>query len=203
MHRHHRARARGFLLALTVAATVALPAAAWDIEPSAPDADLEDFHAHFASAMYHAPRHAAKPLGVLGFEVYAEASYGPDFDSGDYADTVISGDLTGGFLSVARVGARKGLPGGFDIGAAYARALEGDVDLISGDLQWALLEGGPLKPAFSFRLSYSQSMGDSPYELEQIGVEAFVSKGFAVLTPLCRSRGDSQRGDLRASRWGF
>lgn len=161
----------------------AVPAGAWDVDPSAPDADLEAFHLHFASAAYHYPRHAAKPLGVIGFEVFAELSYGPDFDEDGFAETAIAGDLTGGFLSLVRVGARKGLPGGFDLGAAYSQALEGDVELLSGDLQWALLEGGPLKPAFSFRLTYTQSVGDAAYDLEQIGVEALISKGFTVLTP--------------------
>ena len=37
---------------------------------------------------------------------------------------------------------RKGLPGGFDIGASYGEALGGDIKLISSELQYAIANGG-------------------------------------------------------------
>jgi hypothetical protein len=162
-----------------------LPAAAanWFINVDAPAAALEDFHRDFAAAVYPYPGHGAKPLGWVGFEVYVDASYSHEFDSFEGPFGAIGGNLPGGVLSVARIGVRKGLPLGFDLEATYGRALDSDLNMVSGTVQWALLDGSTLSPALSFRLTGSQSTGVSYYRLRQLGAEAVVSKGFAVLTP--------------------
>lgn len=182
-------------LCFALCLAAALPAAAWQIDQSAPASDLEAFHRHFSTAVYHYPRHDAAPLGLVGFAVYADATYNPDFDGEPYAETVLDGDLTGGALSVARVGVRKGLPGGIDLGAAYGKVLEGGLELVSADLQWAILEGGAVTPALSLRATYTQTLDSDDYELTVYGAEVLVSKGFAVLTPYAGAglvRGESR-----------
>lgn len=163
-----------------------LPAAsvqAWEVRADAPEGDFRDFHRRFSAAAYHYPRHGASPLGLIGFDVYADAAVDREFDDEPFAETVIDGDLNGDLLAFARVGARKGLPGGIDLGVAYGRALGGDVDLVSADLQWAIVEGGPLKPALGLRLTGSRTVNAEAYELDQYGAEVLLSKGFAILTP--------------------
>lgn len=164
-------------------ALTALPAAGWEIDQGAPVGDLEAFHRHFATAVYAFPRHGASPLGWVGFDLYADATYGPDFDSEPFAETVVDGDLPGGFLSVARVGARKGLPGKLDLGVAYGKVLDGGLELGSAELQWAALEGGAVTPALALRLTYTQTLDSGDYDFDQLGAEVLLSKGFAVLTP--------------------
>lgn len=169
---------------LILALLAAIPAhASWEVRRDAPAEDFSAFHRRFSADAYHYPRHGAAPLGLIGFEVFADATYDDGFDDEEFADTVIDGDFTGGFLSVVRVGARKGLPGGFDIGVAYGRALESDIKLLSADLQYAILKGGLVKPALSIRLTGTRTLDAGAYELDQYGAEVLLSKGFAILTP--------------------
>jgi hypothetical protein len=153
------------------------------VSGSATAEDFRAFHRRFSSDAYFFPRHGASPLGLIGFEIYADATYDSKFDDEPFVRTAIDGDLTGGFLSVGRVGARKGLPGGIDLGLSYGLALGGDVKLISGEIQYAIAKGGLLSPAFSVRVTGSRTTGSSVYDLDQYGAELLLSKGFTVLTP--------------------
>lgn len=178
---------KAVLLALLLLAT-SLPAAA-QLRTDAVEADFREFHRSFAMAAYHYPRHGAAPLGLVGFDVYADVAVSPDFD-----DRALEDDLPGDFMSVVRVGGRKGLPGGIDLGVAYGRALGVDMELVSADLQWAIIKGGVLSPALSLRLTGTQTLDSDRYDLDQYGAELYFSKGFAVLTPfigagLVRSEG--------------
>jgi hypothetical protein len=174
---------RVFLPLLALFLLPAAPVQAWEIRADAPEGDFRDFHRRFSAAAYHYPRHGASPLGLVGFDVYADAAVDREFDDEPFAETVIDGDLNGDLLAFARVGARKGLPGGIDLGVAYGRALGGDIDLVSADLQWAIVEGGPATPALGLRLTGSRTVNAEAYELDQYGAEVLVSKGFAILTP--------------------
>ena len=174
--RHLETSAFVALIVLTAA-----PAAAWDVDPRASEAALEELHDRFSLAAYPFPRHSAKPLGTLGFDVWADAAVAPDFE--DDVRTAIDGDLPGGYLGIYRIGARKGLPFGIDVGASWGQAVDGDLDLVAGELSWALLEGGVATPALGLRATGSFTSGSDTYDLEQYGLEAELSKGFAVLTP--------------------
>lgn len=195
-------RRRPEILILLLALFAAVPVqASWEVSPDATLEDFQAFHGRFSSDAYFYPRHGAAPLGLIGFEVYADATYDEGFDDEPFNDTAIDGELRGGFLSVARVGARKGLPGGIDLGVSYGRALEGDLDLLSAEIQYAILKGGLVKPALSLRVTGSRSMGSQTYDLDQYGAEVLLSKGFAVLTPyvgagIVYSKGTLDRGPL-------
>ena len=170
---------------LAVAVAFPRPVAGWEVDPEAPAAQLEEFHRHFAAAAYPYPRHGASPLGLTGFDLFVEATYAPEFDDPSFAGSggAIRGDLTGGFLSVGRIGVRKGLPGGVDLGVSYGRALGSDLDVLAGEVQWAFVKGGAATPALALRLAGGGSEGSDAYELRQLGAELVLSKGFAVVTP--------------------
>lgn len=183
----------------------AVPASAsWEVNGDATGEDFRAFNRRFGSDAYFYPRHSAAPLGLLGFEVYADATYDKSFDDQSFNDTAVTGDYTGGFLSIARVGARKGLPGGFDLGVAYGKALGGDVKLLSAEVQYAIFHGGVLAPALSVRVTGTRTLDRQAYGLDQYGAELLLSKGFPVITPyvgvgLVHSRGtlDSPLGFTR------
>lgn len=177
----------------------ALPSMAAEVRPDAPEADFREFHRRFALAAYHYPRHAAAPLGLVGFDIYADVAVDQDFGDEEFVGTVLDDDLTGDLLAVVRVGARKGLPAGIDIGLAYGRALETDIELISADLQWAILDGGAVSPALALRLTATRSMGSEVYDLDQYGAELLLSKGFAVLTPFVGAGVVRSEGSLDSS----
>jgi len=187
---------------LLVSGLAAAPAhGSFRLSPRATRGDFEAFHSRFSSDAYFYPRHSASPLGLVGFEVYADATYDDEFDDQSFNGTAVDGSYIGGFLSVARVGARKGLPGGIDLGLAYGKTLNGDVKLISAELQYAILHGGVLEPALSVRVTGTRTVDATAYELSQYGADVLLSKGFTVLTPyigagLIRSKGRLDRGLL-------
>lgn len=170
----------GFMLLLLL---ITAPAAAWDIREDAPADAFRAFHERFSDVVYHYPRHGAAPLGLIGFEVYVDAAVDQELDDEGFEGPVIDDELTGGLLTVARVGARKGLPAGIDLGAAYGKVLGSDLELVSADVQWAIVEGGAFTPALSLRVTGTQTLDSDTYDLEQYGAELLLSKGFAVLTP--------------------
>ncbi len=175
-----RARSTAAVLA-ACAVWLAPPAAAWTVDADAPRAELEAFHRALAAAVYATPGHGAKPLGITGWEIAVALGATPDFETAPGVAASIDGNLTGDALGVARASVRKGLPGRFDVGLVYSRLLEGDLDLLTGELQWALLDGGALSPAFGVRLTWTESSGDAGYALQQLGVEALASKGFTAV----------------------
>lgn len=193
-------------LTLIVGLGLTASAKAWSIDPNAPATDLEQFHDHFSLSLYDYPRAPASPLGLAGFDFYVEGTYGPHFDEPAYRHTVLDGSLPGGFLSVVRVGVRKGLPGNFNVGASYGRVTGLGMNVLGAHLSWALNDGGLITPTLAFRLTASKTQGNSDYQLNQYGAEVVLSKGFTVLTPyigagLVRSNGTFHQlaGDFSVS----
>lgn len=168
------------IFAALTASLIALPAAAWEPDPAAPDAALEAFHEHFSAAAYPYPRHSAKPLGVIGFDIWVDAAVAPDFE--DEVRPALTDGVPGDLLTIYRIGARKGLPWGIDIGASYGQALDSDLELLNAEVSWAILEGGAVTPALGLRFTGGRGSGGA-YDLDQYGAEVLLSKGFAVLTP--------------------
>ncbi len=168
---------------LGFALVFSLPAAAWEVRRDASSAVFRDFARRFASAAYAYPGHPAKALGVTGFEAFAEASYDDTFDQQPFFPGAVDGDLDGGFLSIARVGVRKGLPGKVDLGVSLAEAVGTDLKLATAEVQWAFLEGGTVSPAAALRITATRSQGGGAFTLDQAGVEVLASKGFPLITP--------------------
>jgi len=177
---------RILLLLFGVVLLAAEPAGAWDLRTDPPREDFVAFHDRFSSSAYFYPRHSAKPLGWTGFEIWGDLSIDPGFGDESFAQTTIDGDLPGDALSFVRVGVRKGLPRGFDLGLAYGRTVDGGLELVSGELGWALVRGGTVKPSVGFRLTGTQTLDDGldagSYELDQYGLELLASKGFPLVT---------------------
>jgi len=194
----NRAWGRAVVFAFLFLSTLA-PAHAWDPSSSPPPADFTAFHRRFSSDLYPYPRHGAAPLGLVGFEFFADATYDSSFDSEPFFKTAVDGNLPGGALSIGRVGVRKGLPGGFDLGVSYGEALGSKVRLVSAEAQYALLHGGLLEPALSLRVTGTRTVGSGPYDLHQFGAELLLSKGFTVLTPYVGAGLTYSRGRLDRS----
>jgi hypothetical protein len=192
----------GLVVGSALALFAPLPAAAWTVDGNAPRADFEAFSRRFAADAYFYPAHGAAPLGLLGFNVFAEGSYDRGFGSEGFADSTIRGGLTGNALVFGRVGVRKGLPGRLDLGVSVSQALDGDVKLGSAELSYAILGGGAATPAVGVRLTGTRTLDGHAYVLDQQGAELLVSKGFLLLTPFAgigvvHSRGEL-RGELRS-----
>jgi hypothetical protein len=183
---------------LAAALAPALPATAWDVDPRMSRSTFEEFHRRLATSVYAYPRHGAAPLGLVGFDVYADLTADDSFADEPFADEALDGDLEGDLLLVGRVGARKGLPGGIDLGASYAVALGGDLELVSGELQWAWIDGGLVTPSLALRVTATRTLDAGVYDLDQYGAELLLSKGFAVVTPYVGAGAAYSEGTLDA-----
>ncbi|PLX92594.1 MAG: hypothetical protein C0621_09160 [Desulfuromonas sp.] len=122
----------------------------------------------------------AEPQGLTGFDVGVELSL-VELDS--KWDQVFLGGDTPGYLPVPRVHVRKGLPFGLDVGVSLTQIPESDMQVIGGELQYAILEGTTATPALSIRGSYSTVNGIDDLDLETYAADAVISKGILMFTP--------------------
>jgi hypothetical protein len=174
----------------------AAPARAWDPVAPAPPADFSAFNRRFSSDLYFYPRHGAASLGLVGIEIYADATYDRSFDEEPFFHTVVDGTLPSSTLSIGRVGIRKGLPGGLDLGISYGEALGSSLRLYSAEAQYALIDGGLVSPALAIRATGTRTQGSGDFSLDQYGAELLLSKGFAIFTPYIGAGFTYSRGRL-------
>jgi hypothetical protein len=143
-----------------------------------------DFHTlakDLGSALSYKNVAPAAPLGLLGFDVGVEA-VGLDLGNSKAWDA-ITGDKGSSFVVVPKLRARKGLPFDLDVGAFYSAIPSSNVQLFGAELSWALLSGGVALPAIGLRATYTKLLGVPVLDLQTLGVDAAISKGFLIFTP--------------------
>ncbi len=122
----------------------------------------------------------AEPLGSLGFDIGFEVtSTSLESDALEQATTGNAPDQ----LLIPKLHVHKGLPLGFDIGAFYTSVPDSNIDLIGGELRYAIYDGSTLVPAVAIRGTFSRLSGVDELDLNTRGLELSVSKGFAMFTP--------------------
>lgn len=142
---------------------------------------FNDFSKEIGLAISYLPMAPAEPLGVLGFDIGIEVT-AIDIDEGLWDSVITDGD-TPGTIILPRVHLQKGLPFGFDIGASYTRVPSSNVKIIGGEVKWAIVSGNAALPAIAIRGSYTTLSGVDDLDLETIGADISISKGFAFVTP--------------------
>jgi hypothetical protein len=116
-------------------------------------------------------------LGWIGFDVgatYTQAS-----------STFKLSDSTQGShqVDILSVNATKGLPGGFNVSLQYDSVFNSSISSMTGELRYALVEGGLAIPSISVGGFYSKTNGIDDLEFNSFGADIGISKGFANLTP--------------------
>ncbi|HBS27021.1 MAG TPA: hypothetical protein DD827_07835 [Gammaproteobacteria bacterium] len=144
--------------------------------------EFQNLAENLAAATVYRSLSPAEPLGTLGFDISVSAS-ATEIDKRvfDIANGVSDWDLS--VLPVPRIQVHKGLPFNFDIGAAYTGLPEVGASIIGAELKWAFVDGGIAIPAIAVRASYSKLSGIDEIEVENMGFDISISKGFAMLTP--------------------
>jgi hypothetical protein len=132
-----------------------------------------------AATSYKAIEPAA-PLGLTGFDVSVSAS-STKTQAGS-AWSAVTGDSMDNLVAT-KVSVSKGLPWGVDVGAFLATVPSSNVKATGLNVKYALMEGGIATPAVALRGSYSRMSGVSQMDLNNMGVDLLVSKGFLGLTP--------------------
>ena len=121
-----------------------------------------------------------KPLDNLGFDIgFDIVSTNLESDALEQATTGTAPDQ----LLMPKVHFHSDLPLGFDVSAFYGSVYNSNIDLIGGELRYAIYDGGALTPAIAIRGTFSQLSGVDELDLHTRGLELSVSKGFASFTP--------------------
>lgn len=124
----------------------------------------------------------AAPLGITGFDIGAEVSIIDIKKDSQYWKAALSNDSSS-YLYIPSLRARKGLPFGIDVGAMYSYVPDSNVKLYGFEVSKAILEGTAVTPALGVRASYTKLAGVNDLDVQTVGIDANISKGFAIITP--------------------
>ena len=174
---------------LLMAAMVLVSTSAWavDIDPSKftgtvqqQQQNFKDLSKEIGFGLSYFPMAPAEPLGILGFDIGVEATALDINEDKPYWKQM--GDFPG-MLPIPRLHVQKGLPFGIDIGAIYSSIPSTNISLWGGELKWAFLKGGITTPAVALRGTYTKLNGVNNLDLNTMGYDISISKGFAIFTP--------------------
>lgn len=171
-------------IALLMVLVSTITAFARDItfEPGLVQGQFKDLSKEFGSALAYRNMAPAAPLGITGFDAGVEVSFIDIRKESAYWENAFGGDAPD-YLVYPRLRVRKGLPFGIDVGAMYSYVPDSNVKVYGAEISKALLEGGVASPALGIRGTYTRLAGVDDLELQTAGVDATISKGFAIITP--------------------
>lgn len=150
-----------------------------DIEPGAPQAAFDAIAEDLVAAIDYKAAGPAEATGIAGFGVGLVASYVP-VDEDDWR-AVTGSDFSA--LGMVGLQATKGLPFDIDVGLFYATVPGTNVDMMGGEIRYAILAGSTVSPALALRAAYVQVDGIDDFDLDSTSFDVSVSKGFGPFTP--------------------
>ncbi len=152
-----------------------------EIKPNISSAAVfEDFSEEIGLAISYLPLAPAEPLGTLGFDIGLEIT-AVDIDQSLWRKVI--SDNPPGTVVLPKLHLQKGLPFGIDIGATYVKVPSSNIKVIGGELKYALVSGNAAIPAIAIRGSYTTLSGVDDLDLETMGADISISKGFVFVTP--------------------
>ncbi|WP_243370144.1 hypothetical protein [Geotalea sp. SG265] len=134
------------------------------------------------TAMAYRNTTPAEPLGITGFDAGIEVSAVSIKKDGANWQSAFNGNAPS-YLYLPKLRVRKGLPFGLDIGAMYSYIPDSNIKLYGAEISKAILEGTAVTPALGVRATYTKLAGVGDLDLQTVGVDASVSKGFLFVTP--------------------
>lgn len=123
-----------------------------------------------------------EPLGLTGFDLAAEVTAVDIRKEADYWKAATGNDAPS-YLLIPKLRARKGLPFSTDVGAMYAKAPDSNIQLYGAEVSKALLDGTAATPALGLRATYTRLSGVGELDLQTVGFDASLSKGFLIFKP--------------------
>ncbi len=172
---------------MTAMVLVSVSAWAVDLDPSKftgtvqqQQQNFKDMSKEIGFGLSYFPMAPAEPLGILGFDVGVEVTALDINEDKSYWKQM--GDFPG-MLPIPRLHVQKGLPFGIDLGAIYSSIPSTNISLWGGEVKWAFLKGSIATPAVALRGTYTKLNGVNNLDLNTMGYDISISKGFAILTP--------------------
>lgn len=135
------------------------------------------------AAFSYKPVAPTENQGLTGFDIGVEVTGTDIGKSAGALRKAGASDSPMNTLMTSRVHLHKGLPLGFDIAAFIGNVSALNVNLVGGEVRYALLAGGIATPAVGVRAAFTNMNGASQLSLNTRSLDISVSKGFAMLTP--------------------
>ncbi len=143
---------------------------------------FKDLSREAGAALAYRNAAPAAPLGITGFDLGVEVSIIDIKKDSQYWKAALDNDPSS-YLYIPSLRARKGLMFGIDVGGMYAYVPDSNVKLYGFEVSKAILEGSTLLPALGVRGSYTKLAGVNDLDVQTVGIDANISKGFAIVTP--------------------
>lgn len=161
------------------------------------------FSKNVAAAVQYKGVTPPEPLGIIGFDVGLSVSY-TKIEVDDLFDIASEGDFDVSGLPLPRLTVHKGLPFGIDVGVSASGAPGTDIKVLGAEIRYAIMEGGVALPALGIRASGSVVQGVEEMEMQNLGLDISVSKGFLMATPyagigVLRTTSTPNDGELAAT----
>lgn len=141
--------------------------------------EFKNFSEEIGLAISYLPLSPAEPLGILGWDVGIELTV-IDINRDVWKNAVSSPP---GTVILPKLHLQKGFPFAIDVGFIYAEVPSSNIKVIGGELKWAMISGNVALPAIAVRGSYTTLSGVNSLNIETIGADVSISKGFAFVTP--------------------
>src|SRR6266568_1494638 len=132
------------------------------------------------AALSYKPLTPTAPLGITGFDLGIAAT-STKLQNSSVFTTAGGGDHSSVIVPSLRL--NKGLPFGIDVGVMYSSVPSTNIQLVGGELRYAIVSGGAATPAIGIRGSYTKLSGVDQLELNTRGLDLSISKGFLMFTP--------------------
>jgi len=147
-----------------------------------PQNAFKSFTREAGSALSYKNVTPAAPLGITGFDIAAEVTAVDIRKDTDYWQAA-TGDKAPSLFLIPKLRVRKGLLFGIDVGAMYSRVPDSNIQLFGAEVSKAILEGSAATPALGVRATYTKLTNVDDFDLQTVGIDASISKGFLIVTP--------------------
>jgi hypothetical protein len=135
-----------------------------------------------AAALSYKPIIPSEATGLLGFDLGIAAT-GTQLDNAVLLSKAANGASVRTTMPLVSARVNKGLPLNLDVAANYTIVPGSDIQAFGGEVRWAILPGSTTMPAVAIRASGSMMTGVDQIDFSTYGVDASISKGFAIFTP--------------------
>ncbi len=162
--------------------TAAVQAASFNTLNVLSQDQFEQLSENVAAAVQYKGITPPEPLGILGIDVGVSLSY-TTIDADEVFDIASERDFDVAGLALPRVTVHKGLPFNIDVGASLSAAPGTDIQVLGAEVRYAIVEGGVALPAVGIRASATMLQGVDEMDMQNIGLDVSVSKGFLMFTP--------------------
>lgn len=171
------------LVLVSVLLCGSLAAQDFSFDPDITQDEFEEFSLTIGRAIYASPVEPAHGGSVFSFDVgVAVTAVEVNEDAAFWIKSVDENILQEGYLLAPRVIVSKGF-GRVNISGSYMMIPETDVEVWGAALDIPIIRGGLTSPTIAARGTWADVRGVEELDLQVIGLEGFISKGFGPITP--------------------